>query len=55
MLTFSHTFGNIGPGCGADCERAILERKTFEEELKCIPEGACQLLFITDHQYFNCP
>ena len=55
VLTFSHTFGNIGPGCSADCERAILERKTFEEELKCIPEGACQLVFITDHQYFNCP
>lgn len=55
VLTFSHIFSNIGPGCSADCERAILERKTFEEELKCIPEGACQLLFITDHQYFNCP
>ena len=55
VLTFSHTFGNIGPGCSADCERAILERKTFEEELKCISEGVCQLVFITEHQYFNCP
>ena len=35
----------IGPGCSADGERAILERKTVEEELKCVPEGACQLLF----------
>ena len=23
----------------------MLERNTFEEELNCVPEGACQLLF----------
>ena len=44
-MTFSHTFGNIGPGCSADCQRAMLERNTFEEELNCVPEGVWQLLF----------
>ena len=23
----------------------MLERNTFEEELNCVPDGACQLLF----------